>query len=132
MPDAHTEADAERWVAAEGTRRDQGVALDLAVTQAGASDVVIGEVGLVLVEADRRWAEVGYWLLPPWRGQGRATVALRLFTDWVLEDLPIARLFVRTHLDNTPAGAVAERAGYESAGELARGVVVWVRDAPTP
>ncbi len=131
VPDARTVNDAERWVAGEGTRRDQGVALDLAVTEAGAPDAVIGEVGLVLVEADRRWAEVGYWLLPAWRGSGRAGVALTLFTDWVLSDLPIRRLFARTHVDNGRAGAVAQRAGYEPAGELADGLVVWVRDAPS-
>lgn len=123
-------ADAEQWVAAEGARRDSGMALDLAVTEAGAPDEVIGEVGLVLVEVDRRWAEVGYWLFPAWRGSGRATVALGLFTDWVLSELPIRRLFARTRVDNAPAGAVAQRAGYEAAGELPDGIQLWVRDAP--
>lgn len=131
VPEACTVADAERWVVAEGARRDTGMALDLAIIEAGALDAVIGEVGLVLVEADRRWAEVGYWLLPAWRGSGRAAVALTLFTDWVLSDLPIRRLFARTHVDNGRAGAVAQRAGYEQAGELGDGFVVWVRDAPT-
>lgn len=130
VPDARSRDDAVRWVAGERARRDQGVALDLAVTEVGATEVVLGEVGLVLAEAERRWAEVGYWLFPPWRGAGRAAAALDLFTEWVLRDLPIDRLFARTHADNPRAGAVAERAGYERAGELPAGIEVWVRDAP--
>lgn len=124
--------DAARWLAGEGIRRDRGIALDLALTEVGAPDVVIGEIGLVLVDPQRRWAEVGYWLFPAWRGTGRATVALGLFTDWVLRDLPMDRLFARTHVDNPRSSAVAVRAGYESGGELPDGTQVWVKDAPTP
>ncbi|QXC61874.1 GNAT family N-acetyltransferase [Aquihabitans sp. G128] len=128
VPDAHDEAAAARWVAGEGARRDQGVALDLAITESGVPEVVLGEIGLALVEADRRWAEVGYWLFPAERGRGRASVALEVFTDWVLRDLPINRLFARTHVDNPASAAVARRAGYELAGELPDGAQVWVAD----
>ncbi|CAN5642650.1 GNAT family N-acetyltransferase [soil metagenome] len=130
VPEARTEADAARWVAGEGERRDQGVALDLAITELGAPEVVVGEIGLALVEPERRWAEVGYWLFPAWRGGGRASVALDLFTDWVLRDLPIDRLFCRTHVDNPASASVAERAGYDLAGDLPDGTRVWVMDRP--
>ncbi len=132
VPEARSRDDAARWVAAEGTRRDAGLALDLAITEPGEPDGVLGEIGLVLAEPERRWAEVGYWLFPPWRGAGRATTALDLFSDWVLRDLPIARLFVRTDAANPRSGAVAERAGYARAGELPGGVLVWVLDGPEP
>ena len=129
LPEVRTREAAAAWVAAEGSRRDHGVALDLAITESGAPEVVIGEVGLVLVEAERRWAEVGYWLFPPWRSQGRAAVALELFSEWALRVMPIQRLFARTHVDNPASAAVAKRAGYELAGELPDGTQVWVIDA---
>ncbi len=128
-PDVRTRDVAAAWVAAEGSRRADGVALDLVITESGAPEVVIGEVGLVLVQAERRWAEVGYWLFPQWRGQGRATAALDLFTEWALRVMPIQRLLARTHVDNPASSAVAKRAGYELAGELATGMQVWVIDA---
>jgi RimJ/RimL family protein N-acetyltransferase len=129
VPEARSRDDAARWVAGEGVRRDRGVALDLAITEVGNPDAVMGEIGLALAEPERRWAEVGYWLFPPWRGGGRATTALALFSDWVLRELPVTRLFARTHVDNPRSGSVAERAGYDRAGELPDGTVVWVLDA---
>ncbi len=128
LPDVRTRTDAATWVAGEEPRRAHGVALDLAITESGAPEIVIGEVGLVLVEAERRWAEVGYWLFPEWRGQGRATTAVELFTEWALRVLPIRRLFARTHVDNPASGEVVCRAGYEQAGELADGLLVWIAD----
>ncbi len=129
VPDEREETDAARWIAGEGARRDAGLGIDLVIADPQALDVVLGEVGLVVVEPERRWAEVGYWLAPTARSGGRAVAALRLFTHWVLHDLPVDRLFARTDAANPVAGAVAQRAGYELAGDLADGVRVWVRDA---
>ncbi len=62
---------------------------------------MLGEVGLVLVEQQRRWAEVGYWVLPERRGHGFGAAALSLFSHWVLTELPIERLFARTDTRTT-------------------------------
>lgn len=129
VPDARDEADAARWIAGEGPRRDAGLGIDLVIADPEDLDVVLGEVGLVVVDPERRWAEVGYWLTPAARGGGRAVAALRVFTHWVLHDLPIDRLLVRTDADNAAAGAVAHGAGFDLAGDLPDGVRVWVRDA---
>lgn len=104
------------------------MAVDLVVTEVGQPQKVLGEVGLVLVDPDRRWAEVGYWLFESARGSGRAGDALIMFTTWALRDLGMHRLFARTHGDNPASGGVAERAGYDLAGNLDGGVQVWVRD----
>lgn len=130
VPDDRSVEAARRWIGEEGVRRDQGLAVDLVATEPGEPDRVYGEVGFVLVEPDRLWGEVGYWLFPEARGEGRAGVALRLFTDWVLHDLGIRRLFARTNAANPGAGKVAQRAGYDLAGQLDGGVEVWVRDRP--
>ena len=130
VPDVRTREYAAVWMAGEGDRRNRGVALDLAITESDLPEVVVGEIGLVLVEPERRWAEVGYWLFPEWRGQGRASKALELFSEWSLRELPIERLFARTHVHNPTSGSAAKRAGYALAGELPQGIQVWVIDAP--
>lgn len=128
VPEARTEADAARWIAGESLRRDRGLGVDLVVTVPGDPGAVVGEVGLALVEQDRRWAEVGYWVLPERRGKGLATAAVSLFSHWVLTELPIQRLFARTDPANVASQRVAAGAGYGRAGDLADGTVVWVRD----
>lgn len=135
VPEARAEADAARWIAGEARRRDRGLGVDLVVTVPGDPGAVVGEVGLVVVERGRRWAEVGYWVLPEHRGRGVATAALSLFSHWVLTELPIERLFARTDPANVGSQRVASGAGYGRAGELADATVVWVRDrrsAPLP
>jgi len=127
VPEACTE-DAARWIGGEARRRDRGLGVDLVVTVPGNPGAVIGEVGLVLVDQVRRWAEVGYWVRPEHRGKGRATAAVSLFTHWALTELPVERLFARTDPGNPASGRVAVGAGYGHAGDLADGTVVWVRD----
>jgi RimJ/RimL family protein N-acetyltransferase len=119
---------ARRWIQGEERRRAQGVAMDLVVTELGSPRRIHGEVGLAVVDAERRWAELGYWLMSESRGAGRASAAVRLFADWVMRELPVARLIARTQPDNERAGRVAEAAGLVRAGALDTGTVVWVRD----
>ena len=92
---------------------------------------ILGEVGLVMVEPEERWAELGFWLHRDARGSGRAAAAALLFADWALRELPIDRLFARTHADNPRAGKVATAAGLTRAGALETGTLVWIRDQPS-
>lgn len=128
VPENRDHDAAAHWIAGESARRASGLAVDLVVTEAGQPQEVLGEVGLVLVDPDRRWAEVGYWLFESARGAGRGGEALIMFTTWALRDLGMQRLFARTHGDNPASGRVAERAGYDMAGTLDDGIQVWVRD----
>jgi RimJ/RimL family protein N-acetyltransferase len=127
---SETDVDAARkWIAGDEQRRERGLSLDLAVAPLEDPEQVIGEIGLVLVEPARLWAEVGYWLVPSVRGAGLGATALRLFSDWAVADLPVKRLFARTHPDNPASAGVAKGAGFDHAGELDGGISVWVRDA---
>lgn len=56
-------------------------------------------------------AQFGYWLAASARGQGFATRAVRLMTDWLL-GLGAARVFLTIQSDNTASAAVARRAGF--------------------
>ena len=128
-PDASVEA-ARTWIRGEELRRSRGLAMDLVITPLEEPRVVLGEVGLVVVEPDKGWAELGYWLNPEARGSGRAAAAAAVFVDWVLRELPVHRLFARTHPDNPKAGRVADAAGLTRAGALETGTEVWIRDRP--
>ncbi len=119
---------ARRWIRGEEARRAQGTSMDLVISPLRDARIVLGEVGLVVIDAERRWAEVGYWLAPEARGAGRAAAATRAFVTWALRELPVDRVVARTRPDNPKAGAVAERAGLVRAGELDNGTIVWVLD----
>jgi RimJ/RimL family protein N-acetyltransferase len=130
VPDAASVDDARAWIRGEEGRRSQGVAMDLVIAQLDQPRLVLGEVGLVMVDADKGWAELGFWLAPEARGAGRASAAVSLFVDWVLRELPVKRLFARTQPDNAGAGRVAAAAGMTRAGALETGTEVWIRDRP--
>jgi RimJ/RimL family protein N-acetyltransferase len=107
IPIPYTEEDARGFV--ERTVID--TELNLAIT-GRASGVVLGAVGVGFRTADEGAAEIGYWLAPEARGHGHATRALRLLSGWSLRQLGIARLELRTDVDNAASQRVAGRAGF--------------------
>lgn len=130
VPEDRSVAAARSWIRGEERRRASGLAIDLVIHELHEPTAIHGEVGLVVVEPDRRWAELGYWLGPGSRGTGRAAAAAALFADWALRELPLDRLIARTHPDNPRSGSVAAAAGLTHAGDLETGTQVWVRDRP--
>lgn len=130
VPPDPSEVAARRWIRDEERRRARGLAIDLVISQLDEPRVVHGEVGLIMMEPDKRWAELGFWLAPASRGAGRAGAACGLFVEWALRELPVDRVFARTRPENPRAGAVVEVAGLARKGELETGTVVWVRDRP--
>lgn len=132
VPEDHGREAAAAWIAGEPDRRDRGLALDLAITELGQPEVIFGEVGVTMAEPVKRWCEIGFWLFPGVRGEGRATLAVDALTDWLLNEHGIKRIFARTHPDNPRSARVVERCGYQAAGELADGTIVLVIDQPPP
>jgi RimJ/RimL family protein N-acetyltransferase len=81
----------------------------------------VGGECLGLATAEKRGGgrvELGYWLLPEGRGQGRATRALRLVSRWALNQPGVARLELATAPDNAASQRVAERSGFRREGVL--------------
>jgi len=75
--------------------------------------------GQALIELrDAGRADVGYWLLPEGRGEGRATRALRLISRWAFGQAGLAGLQLWTTPENTASQRVAERAGFRREGVL--------------
>ena len=116
VPSPYTREDAERFLAIAATEAAAGEGLALAV--ADASDRLIGTVGLMEVDRERGYGEIGYWTAAPARGRGAAARAVALLRDWAHAELGLAELEILAHRDNRPSQRVAERAGFADTGEL--------------
>jgi RimJ/RimL family protein N-acetyltransferase len=100
----------------------RGDAAPLGVFDA-ATGRMLGAHGLVKIDREEGWAEVGYWTAPWARGRGVATTATRAVARWVLGpgapggphgalgDGP-RRLIWRAEVGNHASRLVAERAGF--------------------
>lgn len=62
---------------------------------------------------------VGYGVLPPFRGRGFTTRALRLVSRWAFESAGLSRLELGHKADNVASGRAAEKAGFVAEGRLA-------------
>jgi RimJ/RimL family protein N-acetyltransferase len=84
----------------------------------GSDGTFLGMAAYVRLDLDAREGEIGYIVAPTGRGRGVATRALRLLTDWGLDDLELERVELRIDVENGPSEIVAERAGYMREGVL--------------
>jgi len=73
--------------------------------------IVVGEVGLHGAPVDGI-AEVGYSVVPSWRGRGLASEALRGLVEWSRDILGIQRLAARCYPDNLASRGVLRKAGF--------------------
>ena len=79
----------------------------------------VGGIGFVPgTDVERFSAEVGYWLSESHWGNGIATEALMLVTDYAFTHLNMLRLFALPFADNEPSVRVLEKAGYVREGVL--------------
>ena len=83
-----------------------------------ASGEFLGMAALVRLDSDAREAEAGYIVAPAARGRGIAVRALRMLTDWSLQELGLERVELRIEVENEPSIRVAERAGFVREGVL--------------
>jgi RimJ/RimL family protein N-acetyltransferase len=97
------------------TSRAEGEMLHLVIAHA-VDDSYLGEVTLVIGED--RVGELGCGLIPPARGRGLATEALRLLAGWAFDVLDLGRLQVFVAEENVAALCLAERAGFLREGVL--------------
>jgi RimJ/RimL family protein N-acetyltransferase len=81
-----------------------------------ATDAYLGEVMVMMGE--HRVGEFGCGFVPPARGRGLATEALRLFLVWSVPALDIRRCQVLVGQGNEPALRLAERVGFRREGVL--------------
>jgi RimJ/RimL family protein N-acetyltransferase len=80
--------------------------------------IVLGSVGLVAYDPDRRTGEVGFWTVPSARGQGVMTAAVLAVARWAFGAVGLARFEWRAETDNAASRRVAEKAGFTIEGVL--------------
>jgi RimJ/RimL family protein N-acetyltransferase len=78
----------------------------------------LGMAALVTLDLEGREAEAGYIVGPQARGRGIASRALKLLTDWALEELDLERVELRITVGNEPSMRVAEKCGFVREGVL--------------
>jgi ribosomal-protein-alanine N-acetyltransferase len=61
---------------------------------------------------------LGYWIVPPERGQGVATAAVRLVTPWALDGMGLRRLEAWVQPENVASQSVLRAAGFQQEGRL--------------
>jgi ribosomal-protein-alanine N-acetyltransferase len=79
----------------------------------------VGHVWVNRSISDTTTGSIGYWLLPGARRRGLATRAVRLISDWAIEELGIRRLRLYAEPDNERSQRVAERSGFRRIGTIA-------------
>jgi len=111
------EAVARRIATTWPEARRRGDFAPLAIADA-ATDEYLGNVLLHSFEWEERTCEIGYWLLPEARGQGRSAVAARLVAIWAIDDLGMQRVEAAVNVGNEASLRSIERAGFVREGTL--------------
>lgn len=91
-------------------RRAAGERLQLAITVDGGEPV--GEVLLMLSGLGLDVAEIGYSVGAAYRGQGLASRAVRVMTEFARESVGVSRLLLEIEAGNAASVAVARASGY--------------------
>ncbi|MBP2144797.1 RimJ/RimL family protein N-acetyltransferase [Methanofollis sp. W23] len=84
--------------------------------------VLIGGCGFVGCPSSEGRAEIGYSLLPEFRGLGYATEAAGALIRWAFDDPEVTCVFARTYPDLTPSIRLLRRLGFTPAGEEEGGI----------
>jgi RimJ/RimL family protein N-acetyltransferase len=116
VPSPYTRADAEAYFEHSAKEAAEGRAINLLAVDE--EDRLLGSFGLMELDREPGYGEIGYWVAAEARGRGVATRAVRLLADWAREELRLTRIEVLPHKDNLPSRRVAEKAGFVATGEL--------------
>lgn len=84
---------------------------------------ICGLAGFHFSDAPNRRTEIGYWLLPAYRGKGIVTNTVRYLCQWAVRERNMNRIQIRCAVGNIPSNAVPKRLGFtlegtEREGEL--------------
>ena len=116
VPSPYSRADAEAYFVRSTEEAAAGTAINLVAVDA--QDRLLGSFGLMELDLEPGYGEIGYWVVADARGRGVATRGVRMLADWAREELGLTKIDVLPHKDNAPSRRVAEKAGFRDTGEL--------------
>jgi [ribosomal protein S5]-alanine N-acetyltransferase len=88
------------------------------------SDTLCGGVGL-MIEAEHRHAELGYWIGAPYWGNGYATEAARAVVKYGFSVLGLHRIYASHFSGNPASGGVLKKIGMRHEGCMRAHVLKW-------
>jgi RimJ/RimL family protein N-acetyltransferase len=111
-----------RWRTEEGAREylrslprlaSAGRRIDLAI-EALRPGWMVGRAALRAISWRRRCAEVATWVAPEARGNGIASAAMRILSDWAFLELRLLRVQADPDRENLASQRMLERAGFRA------------------
>ena len=82
------------------------------------NDEFLGATGFHAPDWKTPKAEIGYFLLPPARGRGIATEAVRLLVHFAFDHMNVNRVWATCDADNAASANVLRRAGLPEEGRM--------------
>lgn len=79
-------------------------------------ETICGLAGFHFSDAPNHRTEIGYWLLPAYRGKGIITHAVRHLCQWAVRERNINRIQIRCATGNLPSNAIPKRLGFTLEG----------------
>ena len=118
IPFPYTERDARFYIAnCEEKEKANGFNLNWGIRNQEGS--LIGSIGNFLrTGVTGHKDEIGYWLGRPFWGQGIMTETVKVFSNYLFNTFPFARLEANIFAYNPASGKVLEKAGYIKEGYL--------------
>ncbi len=116
VPAIFTAAAGLAFIHRQWTRVHNGEGVTQAIVEAQ-SDRAIGLMWVAL-RPQAHVGGLGYWIVPPARGQGVATVAVRLVVPWALGALNLRRLEAWVQPENLASQRVLLNVGFQQEGRL--------------
>jgi [ribosomal protein S5]-alanine N-acetyltransferase len=95
----------------------QGSGIWWAITT-GAAGGLVGACGLYNIQAQHRKAELGYWLLPSYWGQGLMRAALEAVTAYGFSALQLHRIEAYVETENAPSARLLQKLDFQREGTL--------------
>lgn len=118
IPHPYSEEDAERFIQAQS---ELVPVRNFAIINEGE---IAGGIGIVLQDDIYKMnVELGYWIAEPFWGQGMATVAVGLMTDYVFAHFAVNRIVAEVFEYNRPSMRVLEKNGYHLESVRRKGIL---------
>jgi RimJ/RimL family protein N-acetyltransferase len=117
MHDAYTIADTRDWLAQRDAAWDARADYSVAVVDAGTGEL-LGATGFNQINAEQRFANLGYWVRTSRTGRGVASAAARLCARWGFATLGYGRAEIVAIRGNDASCRAAEKAGARFEGFL--------------
>ncbi len=108
IPFPYTEADADQWLAKIAGQHEKSFTRVLVLRDSG---TMIGVAGIQF-DADRKEAELGYWISQSVWGQGYATEAAQAVVNHGFEVIRHHLIMARYNTENPASGRVLDKLGF--------------------